>query len=68
MDAIQSEDSHVVVIFVNMMAGTNRLLLHGCLLKGELWINEERKRPVRETENEDENEDKQTNKELLSPI
>ena len=38
------------------------------LLKGELWINEERKRPVRETENEDENEDKQTNKELLSPI
>ena len=51
LDAIQSEDGHFVIWFVHMMAGTNGLVAWS-LLKGELGINEERKRPVRETENE----------------
>ena len=51
LDAIQSEDSHFVIWFVHMMAGTNGLVAWS-LLKGELGINEDRKRPVRETENE----------------
>ena len=51
LDAIQSEDSHFVIWFVHMMAGANGLVAWS-LLKGELGINEDRKRPVRETENE----------------
>ena len=51
LDAIQSEDSHFVIWFVHMMAGTNGLVAWS-LLKGELGIKEDRKRPVRETENE----------------
>ena len=51
LDAIQSEDGHFVLWFVHMMAGTNGLVAWS-LLKGELGINEDRKRPVRETENE----------------
>ena len=45
MDAIQSEDSHFVSWFVHMMAGTNGLVAWS-LLKGELGINEDRKRPA----------------------
>ena len=51
LDAIQSEDGHFVIWFVHMMAGTNGLVAWS-LLKGELGIKEDRKRPVRETENE----------------
>ena len=51
LDAIQSEDSHFVTWLAHMMAG-NSGLVSWSLLKGELGINEERKTPGRETENE----------------
>ena len=51
LDAIQSEDSHFVTWLAHMMAG-NSGRVSWSLLKGELGINEERKMPGRETENE----------------
>ena len=51
LDAIQSEDSHFVTWFAHRMVGNSGLVAWS-LLKGELGINEERKMPGRETENE----------------